>query len=222
MLPGKPTASAVAAGELSFEAPGDDLLCGTADSYELVTSDQPIDEASFDDADPLALTLAPAEAGSAQSFAVPAGAERHLALRAVDEQGNVGRVASVDLGPGDGAGPDPADPTDPAGPADPADPGGGSGGTGAAGGPLPAPAAGPCSNRVEGSSRDDRLNGTEGPDHLRGFRGDDKLKALGGDDCVNGGRGRDRINCGPGEDVAIADKRDRLKDCERVRKPKGV
>ena len=213
VLPGKPTGAAVAAGEVSFEAPGDDLLCGTADSYELVTSDQPIDESSFGDADPLALTLAPDEAGTAQSFEVPAGAERYLALRAVDEQGNVGRVASVDLGPGGGPGPtDPTDPDAPADPADPADPGAGDSP------PGELPSAGPCSNRVEGSSRADRLTGTEGADRLRGFRGNDLIKALGGDDCVVGGLGRDRIKCGPGEDEAIVDRRDTVKGCERVRK----
>ncbi|MGI8462596.1 MAG: S8 family serine peptidase, partial [Solirubrobacterales bacterium] len=87
ILPGKPTDLAAASGNLSFGAPGDDLLCGTADSYELVTSDSPIDESSFDDAEALAGAPNPGAAGSEQSFAVPTGAKRYVAIRAVDEQG---------------------------------------------------------------------------------------------------------------------------------------
>jgi hypothetical protein len=104
-LPGRPTDPALS-GEpgsrtISIEAPGDDLLCGTAAAYELVTSDAPIDESSFDTAAPLEAP-APAAPGASQTFAVPAGARRYLALRARDEQGNVGRLVGFDQGPGAG------------------------------------------------------------------------------------------------------------------------
>ena len=42
----------------------------------------------------------PVAPGLAQAVQVPADAERYIAVRAVDDQGNVGRIAQVDLGPG--------------------------------------------------------------------------------------------------------------------------
>jgi hypothetical protein len=98
--PGKPTNLTFGSGNLSLVAPGDDLLCGTADHYQLVTSDDPIDESNFDSATPLAGAPAPQAAGSTQTFPLPAGARRFVAIRAVDEQGNVGRPASVQVKPG--------------------------------------------------------------------------------------------------------------------------
>ena len=44
VLPGAPTALKAKGGELSFLAPGDDLLCGTADHYEMATAKSAIDE----------------------------------------------------------------------------------------------------------------------------------------------------------------------------------
>jgi Ca2+-binding RTX toxin-like protein len=80
---------------------------------------------------------------------------------------------------------------------------------------------------VGGSGRD-RLLGNEGNDRLSGGRGNDRLKAgpgrnglLGGsgDDRLNTMNGRlDRINCGPGRDSVRADRFDRLRRCERVRR----
>ena len=87
---------------IQFVAPGDDLLCGTATSYQLVTSKRPIDESNFKAGTPLAGAPAPAAAGTKQTVTVPSGALRYLGIRAVDDQGNVGRVASIDLGAGGG------------------------------------------------------------------------------------------------------------------------
>jgi hypothetical protein len=102
VLPGKPMGASLTGGaqpQIQLTAPGDDLLCGIAGSYELVTSNDPIDESNFNDATPLSGAPAPAAPGTQQSFDVPGGALRYLAIRAVDDQGNVGRSVSFDRGP---------------------------------------------------------------------------------------------------------------------------
>lgn len=93
--PGKPMDAASGDGKLTWTAPGDDLLCGTAKSYEIVTSDDPITPASFAGATPLSGAPDPTAPGSGQSYTLPAETRRYVAVRAVDEQGNVGRPASV-------------------------------------------------------------------------------------------------------------------------------
>lgn len=102
VLPGKPTnesLTGVPGSEMiEIDAPGDDLLCGTAAEYELVTSNNPIDASNFDSATSLAGEPAPAAPGASQTFALPAGAQRYLALRAADDQDNVGRPVSFDRG----------------------------------------------------------------------------------------------------------------------------
>jgi hypothetical protein len=101
-LPGKPTGAAVAGSPgsqtLEFDAPGDDLLCGQVDHYEIATDSQgPIDESNFDQVTPLADAPATAAPGAHESLAAPVGAQRFVGLRAVDERGNVGRTVSFDL-----------------------------------------------------------------------------------------------------------------------------
>jgi hypothetical protein len=105
VLPGKPTGESVSgpggAREITLDPPGDDLLCGTAAMYEVVTSDAPIEDASdFAAATPLSGADAPTAPGAQQTFQVPAGAHRYVAVRGEDDQGNVGRFVSVDLGSG--------------------------------------------------------------------------------------------------------------------------
>ncbi len=100
VAPGAPDLALTGAEALEVEAPGDDLRCGSAASYELATSNQPLDERNFASAAQLAAVPVPAPAGEAQPFPLPAGAQRYLAIRALDEQGNVGRVATVDRGSG--------------------------------------------------------------------------------------------------------------------------
>jgi predicted acyl esterase len=106
----------------------------------------------------------------------------------------------------------------------------------------PAPgidAAGDCETglAMKGTRRADRIKGTAGGDRLRGGRGHDRISAKDGADCVAGNKGRDRLRggkgqdrvrandgkrdrvaCGLGQDVVIADGRDRLRGCERVRR----
>jgi hypothetical protein len=102
VLPGKPTNQSLTTSggvdAVEVDAPGDDLLCGTATSYELVTSDNQIDESNFDSAQPLAGAPTPTAPGASQTFAVPEGAKRYVAFRAKDDQDNVGRTVSIDRG----------------------------------------------------------------------------------------------------------------------------
>jgi hypothetical protein len=97
-LPGTPFGLSSTATRITFKAPGDDLLCGSAHHHQVVTSDTPINEANFAAADPLTGAPTPAAPGATQTYVLPAAAKRYVAIRAVDEQGNVGRPASVDLG----------------------------------------------------------------------------------------------------------------------------
>jgi hypothetical protein len=105
VLPGNPTNESVTGPDgprdITLDPPGDDLLCGTAAKYEVVTSDDPIGDASdFNAATALPGADAPTAPGTPQTFQVPAGAHRYVAVRAADEQGNVGRFVSFDLGEG--------------------------------------------------------------------------------------------------------------------------
>ena len=96
--PGKPMGASVSGTTVNFIAPGDDLLCGTADHYEIVTSNDPIDGDNFDQAQRLADAPQPEAAGSEQSYVLPSGTQAFVAIRAVDDQGNVGRPAVVTTG----------------------------------------------------------------------------------------------------------------------------
>ncbi len=96
--PYKPTALSLSGNQLSFNAPGDDNGCGTADHYEIATSGSPITPQSFAAADPLPGPPAPQAAGSTQTYTLPAH-QRYVAIRAVDEAGNVGWSAQLDTGP---------------------------------------------------------------------------------------------------------------------------
>jgi len=81
--------------KLTWTAPGDDGRCGTASAYELRASATPITRANFASATPIAIAP-PAAAGTAETrtFTPPAGT-LFYALRAVDEVGNRGPIASL-------------------------------------------------------------------------------------------------------------------------------
>jgi len=100
VAPGVPMDAAVSAGKLSFIAPGDNLLCGTAKQYEVVTSAQPITPQSFASATAIGGAPAPQAAGSAQSVSLPRSIHRYVAVRAEDAAGNIGLPAVVDTAPG--------------------------------------------------------------------------------------------------------------------------
>ena len=217
---------------LSWEAPGDDWLCGTAESFRVIVDNAPIDDPG--DGDALADEDAGA-AGTTEESTVGSGEAAgitHAAVLYRDDAGNWGLLATTEV---------------------PAEPGGGGGGGGDDGGGV---LGGDCENRIVGSDDDDELRGTHGSDSINGRGGEDRIKGRGGDDClrgqrdadrlgggpgddfVKGGRGRDRlrggsgedliraaggrrdrVNCGPGEDVAFANPdKDRVSDnCEKVR-----
>jgi hypothetical protein len=98
-LPGKPYDLALdpSSPAFSWKSPGDDLLCGTADHYEVATSNTPIDGANFSSAQQVSGAPAPATAGTTQSMSLPSSPGRYVAIRAVDEQGNVGPVATIEV-----------------------------------------------------------------------------------------------------------------------------
>jgi Ca2+-binding RTX toxin-like protein len=87
-------------------------------------------------------------------------------------------------------------------------------------------------DRLFGGAGDDLMQGGSGRfDLLLGNRGDDRLAGGAGRDRLHGGHGADRlfsrrdrvfdrVICGPGGgDLAVVDRRDDVKRCERVRLP---
>jgi hypothetical protein len=95
--PGHPSDASISGGVLRFTAPGADLLCGTATRYQVVTSTSPIKPQNFSSAKPLAGAPSPAPPGTTQSFILPSGAEKYVAIRAVNDAGNVGLPTVVQL-----------------------------------------------------------------------------------------------------------------------------
>jgi Ca2+-binding RTX toxin-like protein len=94
-------------------------------------------------------------------------------------------------------------------------------------------------DRESGGSGNDSLNGGAARDALSGGTGNDKLVGANGNDKLTGGKGRNtysggrgndtinaanrvrekKIDCGPGRhDRATVDRRDKVKNCERVRR----
>jgi hypothetical protein len=93
IAPGRPTAARLQGLDLTFNAPGDDLLCGTADHYEVVRSGSPVTGSESGWARLSSTT--PVAPGHAQTIGIPATGGPYVGVRAVDEQGNVGRPAVV-------------------------------------------------------------------------------------------------------------------------------
>jgi hypothetical protein len=94
--PGHPYDASVRSGVIALTAAGADLMCGTATRYQLVTSSTPITPQSFASAKALSGAPAPAAPGTRQRFALHRGAERYVAIRAVNAAENVGLPAVVD------------------------------------------------------------------------------------------------------------------------------
>jgi Ca2+-binding RTX toxin-like protein len=84
----------------------------------------------------------------------------------------------------------------------------------------------PPVNRIRGKAGNDRLNGTAGRDRIEGLGGNDTINGRGGADTLLGGAGndtitandgvRDVVDCGAGNDRATVDRRDVVRNCERV------
>jgi Tol biopolymer transport system component len=114
-------------------------------------------------------------------------------------------------------------------------------------GPAVSLKPGRCANAVTGTARSERLSGSTAGDLIRGLAGKDVLLGLPGPDCLDGGPGndtlnggtgadrlvggagndlllardggRDDVNCGSGrKDRAQADKKDRVRGCEKVKR----
>lgn len=86
-------------------------------------------------------------------------------------------------------------------------------------------------DKLFGGDGNDSLDGGPGKDSLDGGRGNDKLTGGSDANTIKGGAGndsikarngkRDKIDCGAGKkDVAVVDKRDKVKGCERVKRAK--
>jgi hypothetical protein len=71
-------------------------------------------------------------------------------------------------------------------------------------------------DRLEGEEGDDRLTGGPGGDRLTDDKGTNAFDAGPGGDLVDARNGaRETVRCGPGHDLVRADRRDRLRGCER-------
>ena len=234
--PGHVTGASVDGDQLKFTATGDDLQCGTAKRYELASADDPNPTAFA------AVPGTPKAAGEADALTLTGPVGRYVAVRAVDEQGNVGRAVVVDRGENAPPNPTPV-PTATATPTSTATPI-------ATGSPTPTPTPGTsshaCGHFVRGTSLSETLRGTTGNDSLVGHAGNDRLQGLRGRDCLYGQRGNDRLNggrdrdiyaggagndfiyardgvaepvdCGSGRDRAVVDRRDSVISCESVKR----
>jgi hypothetical protein len=100
--PGTPERVRLEGGELSFDAPGDDGLCGAAASYEVVAATSRARLARRLRRRGAARALEPLDGGAGAGrrtrldLAAPRGA-RWVAVRALDDAGNPGRAAVVGL-----------------------------------------------------------------------------------------------------------------------------
>ncbi len=222
--PGTPRIVGLSGDELKFVASGDDYGCGTATRYEIATSDAPITPENFAAAQGLSNPPQPAAAGTTQTYTLPSH-QRYVAVRAVDDAGNVSWDARLDTTPTNSPG---------------------SGGGAGSGGGTQGQKRGPCStlrrgskgpNRLLGTRFGDLLRGLAGNDHingrkgadclygnrgndwLKGGRGRDRIKGGSGDDTIlSSGQGRDRVNCGSGDDLAFVGRGDKTVGCETVRR----
>ncbi len=76
---------------------------------------------------------------------------------------------------------------------------------------------GDSSDRLSGGAGADRLFGGAGRDVLTGGPGRNRYWGEGGPDRIEAVNGiREVVDCGPGRDLVRADRRDRLRKCERV------
>ena len=95
-------AEAVGTATLTWTAPGDDSLAGTASLYDIRYSFEPINDDNF----PFALRVAvlrPSRAGRTESFTVTnllPGFDYYFAIRTADDVGNWSRVSNLAFRPG--------------------------------------------------------------------------------------------------------------------------
>jgi hypothetical protein len=99
VTPGRPYDARLRRRVLDFRAPGQDLLCGRVARYQLVTSEHQITAQNFALARFLKGAPLPGGPGTRQLVHLGPGAERYVAIRAVDAAGNVGLPATVGVPP---------------------------------------------------------------------------------------------------------------------------
>lgn len=76
-------------------------------------------------------------------------------------------------------------------------------------------------DKLDGGKANDKLYGGAGGDRIKGGKGKDRIKGGKGNDKIAARDGkRDRIDCGKGKDRVVVDRRDRVRHCEKVRRPK--
>ena len=74
-------------------------------------------------------------------------------------------------------------------------------------------------DKLSGGAGNDTLDGGKGNDQLNGGKGVDKLIGGAGSDKLNSKDGKkDTVDCGAGKDTVTADKADKLRGCESVRR----
>jgi uncharacterized repeat protein (TIGR01451 family) len=74
-------------------------------------------------------------------------------------------------------------------------------------------------DKLSGGSGNDRLVGGSGNDTISGGQGKNSVSAGSGNDVINSVDGKaEKIDCGKGRDKIRADKRDKLKGCESVKR----
>jgi hypothetical protein len=93
VAPGAPEAVGLDGNRLEFRAPGDDLLCGKVRGYQAVTTARTPTGADFAGDEVQASSKAPGERAAAT---LRGRLRRYVAVRAVDDQSNVGRMAVID------------------------------------------------------------------------------------------------------------------------------
>jgi len=84
--------------DLSWTAPGDDGNSGTAASYDIRYSTEPISEQNWDSAIQITGEPTPAQAGSSQSMTVSgltSGTTYYFAIKTSDEASNISRISNV-------------------------------------------------------------------------------------------------------------------------------
>lgn len=83
---------------INWISPGDDIDIGTAYSYDIRYSTNPIDSANFNSATVANVTTYPFTSGSAQSFnltGLTAGTLYYIALKTIDEANNVSTISNI-------------------------------------------------------------------------------------------------------------------------------
>lgn len=205
-----------------MEDPGDDWKCGDATRFRVIVADGEIEDPEDGDTQVRESDARPTGVNeSAVLTDAELGSATHAGVFYRDDAGNWGLVASIKLPDRDG-------PVDPPGRCE----------TALNGDAGPNVLAGTAlSERIRGKGGDDSIRGRGGDDCIGGGTGDDKMGGGKGADVIRGGKGKDKVSagpgddvirvagktrdfvrCGPGTDTVFANRRDKLRGCEKVKR----